>query len=344
MGIAEMVPLKSDVVEAYLTLLGREPESDATIRGMQAAYPSVVQLVAGLQSSAEWRQRQGFAPGSGDGFVDPALLERFRRDVPVKRGFVTDWTGVRIARKFEEALGKRADRLEPQALDGVDAALWTVLLRAVEAASDRFTIADIGAGWGRWGVAGAAAALARGVKDVHLAAVEAQPDRFAFLQQHARDNGLGDGQMSLAHVVAAPEDGTAEFPVVDVHSSVQATAAFTHREREAGKAYISLPARSLQAIWTGPERPVDVCLLQAARSDEILETALRAGTSHVRNLAVKTFDRAQEGRLLVGLSKAGWCLDHDTPSRHQAGPGAPVCVRSGLQVWSNPAASQPQMS
>jgi FkbM family methyltransferase len=68
---------------------------------------------------------------------------------------------------------------------------WEVLARAVDCAERRFTMLELGAGFGRWTVF-AAAALRRfrpGLR-YRLVAAEAEPTHFRWLRQHTRDNGL----------------------------------------------------------------------------------------------------------------------------------------------------------
>jgi hypothetical protein len=68
---------------------------------------------------------------------------------------------------------------------------WQAVFDAVSEAQRRFTMLELGAGYGRWTVRAAAALrrYRRGVK-YRLVAVEAEPTHFRWLQQHTRANGI----------------------------------------------------------------------------------------------------------------------------------------------------------
>ena len=89
---------------------------------------------------------------------------------------------------------------------------WASSLRAVLEARDRFVCIELGAGWGPWLVATAAAARQRGIADIRLAGVEASNEHFQFMARHFRDNGLDPDAHSLFRGVIGTTDGLARFP------------------------------------------------------------------------------------------------------------------------------------
>ena len=74
---------------------------------------------------------------------------------------------------------------------------WIDVLESVALARDRYTMLELGAGYGRWAVRAAAAVRQRGISECHLVAVEADPVHFTWLQQHFCDNGLDPAQHTL---------------------------------------------------------------------------------------------------------------------------------------------------
>ena len=68
---------------------------------------------------------------------------------------------------------------------------WIDILESVSLARDRYTMLELGAGYGRWAVRAATALRRRGIQQCHLVAVEPEPLHFRWLQQHLCDN-LGE--------------------------------------------------------------------------------------------------------------------------------------------------------
>lgn len=62
---------------------------------------------------------------------------------------------------------------------------WIDLLEAVAAAKDRFTMLELGAGFGRWTARAAAAAKQRDLS-YSLIAVEAEPTHFDWMREFTR--------------------------------------------------------------------------------------------------------------------------------------------------------------
>src|SRR5436190_22867975 len=69
---------------------------------------------------------------------------------------------------------------------------WIDLLSAVATARDRFTMVELGAGWGRWGIRGAMAARQRGIAELDIRLVEAEPQHAEWDRECVALNGLSD--------------------------------------------------------------------------------------------------------------------------------------------------------
>jgi FkbM family methyltransferase len=84
---------------------------------------------------------------------------------------------------------------------------WITLLEAVLEAKDTFTMAELGAGFGRWLVAGACAIRQRRPDlAIRLIGVEAEPTHFGWMKEHLRDNGINPDNHRLIQA-AATSDG-----------------------------------------------------------------------------------------------------------------------------------------
>ncbi|MGH9142942.1 MAG: FkbM family methyltransferase [Vicinamibacterales bacterium] len=91
---------------------------------------------------------------------------------------------------------------------------WIDLLEAVDAATNRFSMLELGAGWGRWSARAAAACRQRQLP-CRLVAVEAEPTHFAWLLQNLDDNGVRLEDCRLVQAAVAGQDGTVGFHVGD---------------------------------------------------------------------------------------------------------------------------------
>src|SRR6267142_7096307 len=67
---------------------------------------------------------------------------------------------------------------------------WVALVESVAAARDRFVFVELGAGFGRWLIRALKLATEwRGLTSLGVA-VEAEPQHFAFMQQHLCDHAV----------------------------------------------------------------------------------------------------------------------------------------------------------
>ncbi len=90
---------------------------------------------------------------------------------------------------------------------------WIDLLEAVVEARDRFTMIELGAGYGRWLVNAAAAIRYVNNLPCRLIGVEAEPTHFEWMKEHMRDNGVKESEYELIEAAASDTDGKVEFYV-----------------------------------------------------------------------------------------------------------------------------------
>ncbi|MGC8468434.1 MAG: hypothetical protein ACP5NI_00880 [Acetobacteraceae bacterium] len=275
---------------------------------------------------------------------DRALLESFARTpAPGEDGFVIDFLGVRTRVGF---LGDGA-RGFSGAVTGVPiphdfrayAAEWLGLIRAVAAARGRFVAMELGAGWGPWLVAGAAAAARRGIREIRLCAVEADPGHVAFLHQHFRDNGLDPAAHRLFAAAVGPAAGEAWWPVAADPANDYGGRVF---EANAGvrPGLRRIEMLGLADLLAAEPRwdfvHLDIQGMEAA----ICAAAAEALAARVARLVIGTHTRRIEGELLELFHHLGWALDHEAPGSFVWRPEAPsvqdMGVLDGLQIWRNP--------
>jgi FkbM family methyltransferase len=135
----------------------------------------------------------------------------------VAAGFTADFLGTRYRSDFFTRWPPQPhDRYEEPPYPPLDEEYfeWIDLLEAVASAHGHFTMLELGAGFGRWTVRGAAAAQQRGLSYT-LVAVEAEPTHFEWLMQNLRDNAVSLQDCRLIRAAATDRDGTIGFHVGD---------------------------------------------------------------------------------------------------------------------------------
>ena len=330
----------------------RLAEMTQHVRGMDAALGEIRGLLRanGGGAGAPAAPLQSY-PGYTE--ADLALFERFAQEPPpsAAEGFITDFLGVRTRTSFvqgTEGLGGKVLGL-PVPDDGwhSEAIEWIGLFKSVAGARGRLTVMELGAGWGAWSVAAAAAARVKGVSAQHLCAVEADPGHFAFMIEHFRDNGLDPDAHRLINAAVGPKAGKARWPkVADPaadYGSRPRTASETGKSDHTGR-YVAewmeveiLPIADLlrgEDAWDlvhidvqGWE--VDLCVAAGRLLDE-----------RVRWLVVGTHDAKLHGDLIGLMFERAWVLENEKPPRFVWAAGAPsltaMTTHDGTQVWRNP--------
>src|SRR5258705_2698284 len=88
---------------------------------------------------------------------------------------------------------------------------WVALVESVAAARDRFVFVELGAGFGRWLIRALKLATEwRGLTSLGVA-VEAEPQHFAFMQQHLCDNAVPGESVRLVQAAIDARDGVGPF-------------------------------------------------------------------------------------------------------------------------------------
>lgn len=225
------------------------------------------------------------------------------------------------------------------------------LVKSVACARDRFVALELGAGWGPWLVAGAAAARRRGIETIRLYGVEADPQHYDFMVQHFIDNGLNPSDHHLVKAAVGLERGTARWPKI-------ADAANDWGSRPARMQEGCLDVQDASYLGALLDDFIEVDIVPAkeilereARWDLvhidvqgwerlICEDAIEQFNTRVAHLIVGTHSRKLDGDLLDLFHREGWILEHEKPSRFTFIPGVKVLEGmnqvDGTQVWRNP--------
>jgi FkbM family methyltransferase len=203
---------------------------------------------------------------------------------------------------------------------------WIDLLEAVTLAKGRFTMLELGAGWGRWTVRGAAAARQVGLP-YHLVAVEAEPTHFQWMVQNLQDNSVLMANCRLIQAAVTGSDGRIGFHVGDPENS--------YGQSIGGP--VEVEAVSL-ATLIAPLEIVDLVDMDVQGAEfEILEAATDSIRRKVRRIHVETHSEKLHASIRKLFCSLGWqchfLFEGNTGDETRWGR---INFQSGIQSWLNP--------
>lgn len=261
-------------------------------------------------------------------------------------GYLTNFLGVLIDPKFfSPILQGRAGQVEPVPIPAnwhADIAEWGAALRAVDLASDSFTIIELGCGWGCW-MNNTGVAARRTGRTVQLIGIEGDLGHIGFAHEACEANGFLPSQVVLHHGIAAATAGTALFPHQDGAGSswglepiLSATEA-DHLQAARSGHHETLPMIPLAQLAARHAR-IDLLHvdIQGGEAD-LVAACLPLLRQKIAYLLIGTHSRAIEGRLLDTLLGAGWRLEIERPCQFRLQEGTPYTHVDGVQGWRNPA-------
>jgi FkbM family methyltransferase len=350
----------------YNALLGREPDPQGFATYLEALdnqQYSPEQLASALMKSAEFMQRKrllgdellGFSDQrvyAGYSLDDLAVFSIFSQHQPKPRpGFVTDFIGSKVRTSF---LWNGCEHLDGAVLPTpipwdyhAEAIEWIGLLKAVLAAQESFAGMEIGAGYGPWIAAGAAAARLRGIERVAFCGVEADPGRFANLRQNVEDNNLQGAEVELIEGAIGIYDGWVYWPkLVDSRNDAGARPLRQgNRDDEMylGNRYqemLDVKVIAFEPLITSRKLWDFIHIDVQGTEGELCTACLPALSEHVRYLIVATHSRKLDGDMMELMLNGGWQLENEKPARMSWAPGRQSLIEmvtaDGTQVWRNP--------
>ena len=261
-------------------------------------------------------------------------------------GFYTNFLGVRTALAYLPAFlaptDGQAEALPIPANWHADIAEWGAALRAVELAKDKFTIIELGCGWGCWMNNTGMAARLSGL-EVHLIGVEGDEAHLDSARATCALNGFSPDQLSLHRGIAAAVPGIALFPRVTNGAEQWGLApVFGASEEQRQEAIQSghfdeLPMIRLDDIAAEHER-IDLLHIDIQGGEvDLIGGSLALVNKKVAYLLVGTHSRQIDGLFLDMMLKAGWKLEIERPTIFSIDAnGQPVVTVDGVQGWRNP--------
>ena len=366
MALNKKVDLDAEAFVAlmYNVVLGREPDPSgfnvhlARLRSGEVSYEK---LALEFLKSHEYSGKTDLASSYGYREQDLSIFNLFHTDlVKPQQGFLTDFIG---SRTRISSLWKGCEAFDgtifPLPIPGdyhADATEWIGTLKGVLAATERFAVMELGAGYGPWIAASAKAAELRGISAIILCGVEADPGRFALLCQNIEDNQLTSYEVTLVQGAVGIAAGKARWPrIVDPPNDAGARplrcCSPNCSDLEADVADVAYLAGllddmidieivslekllSLQSLW-------DLIHIDIQGTEvELCRAFVDQLSAQVRYMVIGTHSRKIEGDLIDLLLRAGWDLEHEKPVRFSFRRGEPSLERmtthDGTQVWRNP--------
>lgn len=229
---------------------------------------------------------------------------------------------------------------------------WLDVLESVLHAHDRFTMIELGCGYGRWLVYAALALQQRGALQPRLIGVEAEPRHFRWAHTHFHDNHLPPAHWQLIPAAVGPHDGTAKFYVGSSDCWYGQCIAPEYEKQT------NLLERGLRFLFGHQSRPMDtIARVQMISLDSILKTCptvdlidmdiqgaeysvLAAAANRldrqVYKVHVATHSREIEADLRTLFTSLQWMNVNDYPGGqvNETRFGKSYC-EEGMQTWLN---------
>lgn len=261
-------------------------------------------------------------------------------------GYATNYLGVRIDPKFlPHILTPCAGQVEYPPVPAnwhADMAEWAAALRAVELAQGKFTMMELGCGWGCWMNITGRAARNMGIP-FHLIGVEADEGHLQFARESMATNEFRADQFTLIRGIASAESGLALFPRQAEAGSHWGLAPIfgatveQQQEAEATGSHEILPMIALAEAAAGHDR-IDLLHIDIQGGEaDLVEGCLDVLNEKFASLLIGSHSREIEGRLFDMLLRAGWALEVERPAILGLSPNGPQVTIDGVQFWRNPA-------
>lgn len=293
---------------------------------------------------------------------DPVFAKFPQFRGPAPRRFAVDYIGALTDFEFFGDARERDEEIAQGEFPAPDEEIyeWIDLFEAVLDAKQTFTMLELGAGWGRWGVRGYLAARSRGILDVKIGLVEGEPRHLEYLRRHLRDNGVPADCADVYEGVVSEDPGETFFYVYKMNGENSTPASWYGQFKVApGLAPVGIAkgayfGRDLHAFATG-YAAIKVQQLQGSKIVEryplidlidldvqgeefsVIYGAMERMNARVKRLHIGTHGREIEANLRLLLAANGWeCLRDYPCNATSATPYGDIAFQDGIQTWRNP--------
>ncbi len=279
-------------------------------------------------------------------FDADTTIARYRApDIASDPRYLTNFLGVKVDPKVVPGLlDGRGGEIEPPPIPGnwhACIAEWAAVLRAVDLAHERFSIIELGCGWGCWLNNAGRAAKRRGLA-IDLIGIEGDAGHLQFARETCAANGIEPSEVTLIHGLAGPDTSVALFPKQAVAGSswglepiFDPSPEDRARIMQTGQ-FEELPVLNLADV-IGERSQIDLLHIDIQGGEaDLVEACLPLLRDRLAYLVIGTHSRPIEGRLMAALSADGWVLEIERPAIITIDRNAVTLVIDGVQGWRNP--------
>ena len=216
---------------------------------------------------------------------------------------------------------------------------WADLVESIAAAKTRFTMVELGAGFGRWIVAAACAIRMHRAIPFHLVGVEAEAKHFEMMHQHFVDNGLDPAEHRLIKAAVAETNGEVRFLTGNSEDWWgQSIAGGNGEDHGSGIEVIAVPALTIESILDGIDL-VDLIDMDIQGAEVAAIRGSRdALCAKVKRIHIGTHGATIERRLARLFTDMGWVCSTSFPCGQTVDTDyGQVSFGDGIQTWINPA-------
>lgn len=344
---------REDVEKAYVSLLGRQPES-ADVFDKYYRDKTTVDVLKIITTSLEFKHRFGvdgadqlFREGPFWNFTstfDPIsqIVTNIAPDRLPLEGHIVNFLGVAMNVKFMDTVSHRGGQLDEIPIPAnyhADMAEWGSVLRSIELAQGSYNIVELGCGWGCW-INNTGAVCRRKGLDFAAVGVEGDAGHLTFARSALRTNGIREESCRLIHGVAG-NGGYALFPRQDRAGASWGLEPFFTTDRSEYKrrmqtgAYEAVPVVTLKEAFRDFER-VDLLHVDIQGGElPLVSNNVPLLNERVAYMFIGTHSRAIEGKLIDVMACAGWQLECERPAVFTIGERTLNTLIDGVQAWRN---------
>lgn len=260
------------------------------------------------------------------------------KETPSPPGFTVDYPGVFrrnefTSKAFESKTALPVGSGSPPSINE-EYFEWIDVLESVSAAEERFCMAELGAGFGRWLVRAAVALrLLKPTIQPYLIGVEAEPTHFRWMVEHFQDNQLKPEEHRLVEAAVDRSDGEVMFTVGQPRDWYGQAIVPLHT---AGYELVLVRSITLSSLIRDVER-IDLLDLDVQGVElAVLESAIVDLNRKVRRIHVATHSSELEAGLRELFRRHGWFKRYDFASGFcEFTPFGEIAFIDGIQTWIN---------
>lgn len=234
---------------------------------------------------------------------------------------------------------------------------WIDLFESLRAARDRYVMIEVGAGYGRWGIAAGRLAKGLGLRDIDLRFIEAEPQHAAWAREHIQANGLGDVNIHVIEGAICYTGKPVQFAIDLEKENLEAHSWYgqmivdwespppteelyfgkvVHRS-PGGYGQIVVDPVTFESVATDLSYIdlVDMDIQGAER--ELVQNAIQTLTEKVRIVHIGTHGHDIEDHIRAIFGEHGWTprWDFACHGEHET-PFGSTSFQDGVQSWANP--------